>query len=565
MATLEIDNMEYASDALAIGAYISSDIPVVTGDVVTTFVGNDVIFTFNGNGSFTPVLGGSAKALIVAGGGGGGSDAAGGGGGGGLIYNASVSLTNQTYPIVIGGGGSGGIGTYNSVTDSTNGGNSSFASLTAIGGGGGGGRSTSYKNGHNGGSGGGASHAAGVGTPGDADYISPRQGYDGGNGEEEVVGAGGGGGGAGAVGGDVISTRVGGIGGVGLAYDITGTSTYYAGGGGGSGTTGSSGGLGGGGNGGESGKGGYPGTPNTGGGGGGGYYAVDAAGSGTGGSGIVVIRYTLPETINVFSESAIKTQGSYSLKCIALQNLSENKTLTKTFSTHSDLTGVGYLRFDMRSIRIGSNIKLTLHNSNDIITELTPNILTENVFQEVIWNISAVADADKNDIDQFIITVINADADNTFYLDYFGIYSGGAMTQVKVSQLTPVTAIADDDLLLVSQDVGGGSFVSKSIPGSVIRGTTGSYITTFTNSDLVANILTVTHNLNETHALSITIENNSGKMLGPPDDVVYVGVNSLTIDFTSLAPLTGTWYIRVSKGSGLSSSVDMGQAWALNG
>lgn len=564
MATLELDNMEYASDVDAIANYISADIPIVTGNVVTSFVGNDVVFTFNGNGSFTPTLGGSAKSLIVAGGGGGGSDAAGGGGGGGVIYNASVSLTNQTYSIVVGDGGNGGSGVYNNsgVITPTNGGNSSFNSEVAIGGGYGGGRSNeSEKNASSGGSGGGASHNSGVGTVGSG---TAGQGYAGGAGVEESIGSGGGGGGGGAVGGDA-SYRTGGVGGIGYQSSITGTPVYYAGGGGGSGTTASNGGLGGGGNGGGSGSGGYPGTPNTGGGGGGGYFAVNAAGSGDGGSGVVIIRYTLPETLNTYSESTIKTQGSYSLKCVASQTVALNKTLTKTFTTNSDLTGVGYLRFDLRSTRTGSNIKIGLHDTGGATTELTPNILVENVFQEVIWNISAVADADKNDIDKIIITIVNADADNTFYLDYFGIYSGGAMTQVKVSQLTSVTAIADDDLLLVSQDVGGGSFVSKSIPGSVIRGTTGSYIRTFTNSDLAANILTVTHNLNETHALSITIENNSGKMLGPPDDVVYVDPNSLTIDFTSLAPLTGTWYIRVSKGSGLASSVDMGQAWALNG
>jgi hypothetical protein len=50
-------------------------------------------------------------------------------------------------------------------------------------------------------------------------------------------------------------------------------------------------------------------------------------------------------------------------------------------------------------------------------TETTPNITSANAWQTVTWDISAVADASKNNIDQFIITVANADSDNTFYVD----------------------------------------------------------------------------------------------------------------------------------------------------
>ena len=47
----------------------------------------------------------STKLLVVGGGGGGGFDGAGGGGAGGLIYNASYSLSDNSYSITVGAGG----------------------------------------------------------------------------------------------------------------------------------------------------------------------------------------------------------------------------------------------------------------------------------------------------------------------------------------------------------------------------------------------------------------------------------------------------------------------------
>jgi hypothetical protein len=236
----------------------------------------------------------SAEVLIVAGGGGGGCDRAGGGGGGGLIYSASYALASNSALITVGTGGAGSVeDTFTGV----NGNNSRFASSIAIGGGGGG--SENSKNGNAGGSGGGASYGEGVsggaGTAG--------QGNRGGNGK--VSGAGrspGGGGGAGAQGTDAAdNTRI--NGGIGLQYSITGTSTYYAGGGGagdnrdGAGNAiGGFGGLGGGGNGGQnySASGaetnGSPGTDGLGGGGGGGSTSNTGIGA-RGGNGTVIIAY----------------------------------------------------------------------------------------------------------------------------------------------------------------------------------------------------------------------------------------------------------------------------------
>jgi hypothetical protein len=225
------------------------------------------------------------EVLVVAGGGSGGIRESnttslcggGGGGAGGLIYNSAYQITNAAAITVTVGAGAASP-TSNNV-NGNNGSNSVFGSLTAIGGGGGG----AYQaNGVSGGSGGGAGRDA-VTTGGAA---TAGQGFQGGNGGFNPIGSGGGGG-AGQPG--AIGTAIGGKGGNGLTFSISGTSTTYAGGGGGASfgnnTTPNSG-SGGGGNGAveTSNPTASAGQANTGGGGGG-----DKGGAG--GSGIVIVRY----------------------------------------------------------------------------------------------------------------------------------------------------------------------------------------------------------------------------------------------------------------------------------
>jgi len=118
-----------------------------------------------------------------------------------------------------------------------------------------------------------------------------------------------------------------------------------------------------------------------------------------------------------YSENTIKTQGSYSLKGIALITTSLNKTLTKTFSPNINLSGIKIIKVDIRASRTGSNIKIGLHDTGGVTTELTPSILAANTFQTVIFDLSAVSDANKNPIDTMIITIVEATAANTFYFD----------------------------------------------------------------------------------------------------------------------------------------------------
>lgn len=235
-----------------------------TGGTITD-IGGFRVHTFTSSGSFdvtgeAPV---TVEALLVAGGGGGGGDLGGGGGGGGVL-SITASVTDGSYAIVVGAGGTAG----------TVGGNSTAFGSTAHGGGGGGDNGTAGDAGGSGGGGGADSNTGGSGTSG--------EGYRGGTGGLEDE-SGGGGGGAGAVGGNGGYPGSGGNGGAGRASSISGTLTYYGGGGGGDGYADpGGGGLGGGGDAGSAG------TANTGGGGG-----ASSTGGKTGGSGIVIVRYPI--------------------------------------------------------------------------------------------------------------------------------------------------------------------------------------------------------------------------------------------------------------------------------
>lgn len=256
-----------------------------------------VVHRYTSSGTFTPPAGVSNVEVLVVGGGGGGGAAlsysgagAGGGGAGGLVHRSSFAVTGATSVVV----GSGGTAATSGNTSGSNGVNSTFGTLVALGGGGGAGGNAQ---GNSGGSGGGSRGAVG-GTATQPGSGSGGFGFRGGNHDASPGGAAAtGGGGAGAAGQNKTgaSGEAGGNGGVGLAYNITGTTLFYAGGGGG-GASQNDGAVGAGGNGGG-GAGGRNdtaptiGTANTGGGGGGGNNSRAGA---NGGSGVVIVRYAAP-------------------------------------------------------------------------------------------------------------------------------------------------------------------------------------------------------------------------------------------------------------------------------
>ena len=444
-----IDLMEYSSDANAEAAFVSSYIGMsATGGTVTTS-GSYSINTFTSSGTLAVTGSDTAQVLVVAGGGGGGSvnlQTSGGGGAGGVIQNNSYVLTSGSKTVTIGNGGA----------INTNGQNSVFDTLTAIGGGhGGGGSGVAGAVGGSGG-GGNSGSAGGAGTAG--------QGYAGSAGSGTGY-PGGAGGGAAEAGHAQVGSNGGENGGNGIQSSISGTATYYGGGGGGaagyaSPIAGGIGGLGGGGNGsvttGGASGGGVPGTPNTGGGGGG---SNNYSATGIGGSGIVIVRYPTSPVLQSYSEGSIKTQGSYSLKVVAKATNSLSQTLIHTISSPLDLSNNASASFDIRSTSTGSNIKIGLHDTGGTTTEITPNITVANTFQTVSWDLSGVSNANKDAIDKIIITIVNADADNTFYIDNF--------TSLKTSLNNTVTYTTSAQNLSTSTNVT--FWIRSTLAGSTLR------------------------------------------------------------------------------------------------
>ena len=308
---------------------------LATGGSVATLNGYR-IHTFTSTGTFCALVPLNVEYLIVAGGGSAGSaQYHSGGGGAGGVLQGSCFVNSGTYTVTVGAGGT---CPTASTTRGNNGSNSSFNGLTATGGGGAG----VYSNttGLNGGSGGGGGAQASV--VGSAGTGVAGQGYNGGAFDGAASGTkhGGGGGGAGGAG-TTGGNSTGGNGGIGIASMISGTLKYYAGGGAGSteySTGVNTGGLGGGGNGnyntGENG------TTNTGGGGGGGE-RISPTTSGSGGSGIVIIRYKVNSNAPTLSNPIVTDGLIYSIDAdnIASYTTTANIVGAKIYSVFGNVAG----------------------------------------------------------------------------------------------------------------------------------------------------------------------------------------------------------------------------------
>lgn len=405
----------------AAGTITSGGCSAAVGEVLTATisqVGSDCVIRFtSGSNTWTLPSGvTSVRYLVVAGGGAGGAagyvDGSGGGGAGGVLAG-TFTPGASSYSITVGNGGASyNLGAGNHNPANYNGGNSTISgtaltTITAIGGGSASSESNisrAAQNGGSGGGGGGHSGSRGTGTAG-----PPRQGYDGG---ATSAPGDGGGGGAGAPGGNGNSTN--GVtparaGGIGVTNDITGTSTYYGGGGGASGdprsglSAGGAGGLGGGGTGASASSGSAPtnGTANTGGGGGGAAGTRDVGSvkaTGAGGSGVVIIRYFGDSTAPTITGPSSATGATSS------QSVQENSTAVHTFTANESVTwSVSGTDSSFFSITSGGVLTITSRNfeapadvgtNNTYIVTITATDLGSNVkTQELTVTITNVNEA----------------------------------------------------------------------------------------------------------------------------------------------------------------------------
>jgi len=436
-ASVEVDYMEYSTDALAQAAYVTNGVYGNTGGSTST-VGANTLHTFSSNANFTPNKAGTVGVEAWgAGGGGGYSNGKGGGGGGGGAYAATpnVSVTAGTnYAVVRGTGGA---------RDAAGvAGSSTFAATTVVALGGTG------VNGEIGGAGG--AGASGTGTTKNSGGAGKNAHTD-----SDVGGGGGGAAGPDGVGRDGVAAAS-------NAHGDGGAGDFSSGGAGGTtagqnGADNAKGGGGGAGSGDTDGQtGGLGGTPGGGGGG------TDNSGAGgTGGNGQVVVTCVTADylSLQAYKESTIVNQGTYSLKGVAT-TAANGKTLTRTIASPINLTGVNYLSFSIYSSRTGSNIKLGIHDAGGTTTETTPNVTGASAWQAVTWDISAVSNANKDAIDSIIITIVDATSANTFYVDGFA-----TLVTATVETHTPATSIEATTAYVEGHvtDAGGGTVSDRGI------------------------------------------------------------------------------------------------------
>ena len=266
-------------------------------------VGSDCVVIFSsGTGSWTPNFDGQVQVLAVAGGGSGGGgrtpggpvydqDPGGGGGAGELWFSEPTVVNQNAVTIAIGEGGA---SVFRDFANGNPGGNTTFGTTTLRGGGRGAGANNESNPAGAGGSGGGGS-GYGRSKGGGASIATVGVGFDGGSGSNGAASGGGGAGGPG----QPANGQVGGAGGLGLEFDISGELvTYAAGGKGGNDNIAGQGGP----------------TPNnTIGGGGGGRAGGDySIGSTAGQPGIVIVRFAS----SVPSEASVNSQGGVSVAAV---------------------------------------------------------------------------------------------------------------------------------------------------------------------------------------------------------------------------------------------------------
>ena len=154
----------------------------------------------------------------------------------------------------------------------------------------------------------------------------------------------------------------------------------------------------------------------------------------------------LEDSLQSYSESTIKEQGSYSLKGVAAITDSLDDTLTRTVSPTIDLSNKDTIKLDVRASRTGSQFKIGFHDSGGTTTEHTVNIASADTWQTEEVDISAVSNVNKDVIDSIIITILNADAANIIYIDNmycFDISNYDSITIVEYVDDTYVVSYID--------------------------------------------------------------------------------------------------------------------------
>ena len=144
---------------------------------------------------------------------------------------------------------------------------------------------------------------------------------------------------------------------------------------------------------------------------------------------------------------------------------------------------------------------------------------------------------------------LNDDSPTNELQNLFSTFSvSGQNDIVASSQTDTLTLIAGTNITLLTDAPNKTvEIISADIPPDDWEDITNKPVTAygvaFDNTDLVAGVLTVIHELNEQYVVVAIYDNNGNTVI--PDTIDAVDVDTLTVDLTSWGTISGTWYARV--------------------
>lgn len=117
--------------------------------------------------------------------------------------------------------------------------------------------------------------------------------------------------------------------------------------------------------------------------------------------------------------------------------------------------------------------------------------------------------------------------------------SGGTAGALTATEPTTEGHVSKPLLIAVSTTAG----FFFNMRGSEIANPATAYYQTFTNGNLSAGVLTVTHNLGHRLCQVQVFDNNYKQVI--PDEITLTGTTALTVDLSSYGTITGTWFVAV--------------------
>ena len=158
--------------------------------------------------------------------------------------------------------------------------------------------------------------------------------------------------------------------------------------------------------------------------------------------------------LQVYSESSIKTEGDYAMKVIAVAGDSLLDSIERTYSPALDLSDLNLLTLKMRASRTGPNIRFDLHDSGGAVFSITPTIDPADSYQTIAMDLSSVPNVDKDAIDSVSMTILDASASNTIYLDeWIAPATAANRIELYTSDSKRVEVEDDGDVNIISGDL----------------------------------------------------------------------------------------------------------------